>query len=487
MVRLSNDICCGRERGEPNYPHICLKIMTLPFTPISRIEQVYQQQRQLSNQRDFAQADQRIVMLKRLRNSIAKHEQAILEALSLDLGKSHYEGYLTEVGVTYQEIDFHIKHVKHWSSHRRITTPWFLLPSSSKVIPEPFGQVLIMAPWNYPFQLLMNPLIGAISAGNRAILRPSPEVPHVAAVIGQVISDAFSPEEVFVVQGSIEENQWLLKQQWDYIFFTGGPFLGKIVAKAAAERLIPVTLELGGKSPAIIERGCDMKTAAKRVIWGKSVNAGQTCIAPDYVWVHRSEKEAFITCAKAALLEMYGRDMMESKDYGRMVNERSFDRVSQYLEGAEVVLGGKVDRATKFIETTVIAVDGWSAPAMCEEIFGPVLPLRTYDTLDEVIADINAHEKPLALYFFGSDAGAAKVLEKTSSGGVSINDTLVHVANHHLPFGGVGGSGYGSYRGRQTFEIFSHKKSVMRSPLWLDVPIKYPPYKGLGLLRWLLG
>jgi aldehyde dehydrogenase (NAD+) len=333
----------------------------------------------------------------------------------------------------------------------------------------------------------MNPLIGAISAGNRAILRPSPEVPTVAAVIEKVVAEAFSREEVFVVQGSIDENQWLLQQQWDYIFFTGGPFLGKIVAKAAADRLIPVTLELGGKSPAIIEKGCNMKTAAKRVIWGKSVNAGQTCIAPDYVWVHSSEKQAFIDAAKVALEEMYGSDMLGSPDYGRMVNERSFDRVSKYLEGAEVVLGGRTERAEKFIETTVVSVDGWSVPVMCEEIFGPILPLRTYETLDEVIADVNAHEKPLALYFFGSDAGAAKVLAKTSSGGVSINDTLVHVANHHLPFGGVGGSGYGSYRGRQTFEVFSHKKSVMRSPLWLDVPIKYPPYKGLGLLRWLLG
>jgi aldehyde dehydrogenase (NAD+) len=205
------------------------------------------------------------------------------------------------------------------------------------------------------------------------------------------------------------------------------------------------------------------------------------------VWVHSSEKQAFIDAAKVALEEMYGSDMLGSPDYGRMVNERSFDRVSKYLEGAEVVLGGRTERAEKFIETTVVSVDGWSVPVMCEEIFGPILPLRTYETLDEVIADVNAHEKPLALYFFGSDAGAAKVLAKTSSGGVSINDTLVHVANHHLPFGGVGGSGYGSYRGRQTFEVFSHKKSVMRSPLWLDVPIKYPPYKGLGLLRWLLG
>jgi aldehyde dehydrogenase (NAD+) len=461
--------------------------MTLRFTPISDIEQAYQRQRSLSNQREITSPADRIAQLKRLKQSIAKHEAELLVALKQDLGKSEYEGFLTEVGVTYQEIDFHIKHVKHWSAHRRITTPWFLLPSSSKVIPEPFGQVLIMAPWNYPFQLLMNPLIGAISAGNRAILRPSPEVPHVAEVIEKVILDAFSKEEVYVVQGSIDENQWLLQQQWDYIFFTGGPFLGKIVAKAAAEKLIPVTLELGGKSPAIIEKGCDMKTAAKRVIWGKSVNAGQTCIAPDYVWVHSSEKQEFIDAAKEALLQMYGGDMLASPDYGRMVNERSFDRVSAYLQGADVVLGGRSDRQEKFIETTVVSVDGWSAPVMCEEIFGPILPLRTYETLDEVIADVNAHEKPLALYFFGSDAGAKQVLARTSSGGVSINDTLVHVANHHLPFGGVGGSGYGSYRGRQTFEVFSHKKSVMRSPLWLDVPIKYPPYKGLGLLRWLLG
>jgi aldehyde dehydrogenase (NAD+) len=305
--------------------------MTLRFTPISDIEQVYHLQRSLSNQREFATPAERIAQLKRLKQSIAKHEAELLVALKQDLGKSEYEGFLTEVGVTYQEIDFHIKHVKHWSAHLRITTPWFLLPSSSKVIPEPFGQVLIMAPWNYPFQLLMNPLIGAISAGNRAILRPSPEVPHVAEVIEKVILDAFSKEEVYVVQGSIDENQWLLQQQWDYIFFTGGPFLGKIVAKAAAEKLIPVTLELGGKSPAIIEKGCDMKTAAKRVIWGKSVNAGQTCIAPDYVWVHSSEKQEFIDAAKEALLQMYGGDMLASPDYGRMVNERSFDRVSAYL------------------------------------------------------------------------------------------------------------------------------------------------------------
>ncbi|MCX6176091.1 MAG: aldehyde dehydrogenase family protein [Bacteroidetes bacterium] len=461
--------------------------MTLQYTPISEIQEAYQQQRALSNQRDFASPTERIEQLKRLRKSIAKYEAELLEALKTDLGKSNYEGFLTEIGVTYQEIDYHIKHVKHWSAHRRITTPWFLLPSSSEVIPEPFGQVLIMAPWNYPFQLLMNPLIGAISAGNRAILRPSPEVPNVAVVIGKVIAEAFAKEEVFVVQGSIDENQWLLQQQWDYIFFTGGPFLGKIVAKAAAEKLIPVTLELGGKSPAIIEKGCDMKAAAKRVMWGKSVNAGQTCIAPDYVWVHQSDKQAFIDAAKVALEQMYSSDLSASPDFGRIVNERSFDRVAAYLQGAEIVLGGKTDRGQKFIETTVVSVDGWSSPVMCEEVFGPILPLRTYETLDEVIADVNAHEKPLALYFFGSDAGAEMVLAKTSSGGVSINDTLVHVANHHLPFGGVGGSGYGSYRGKHTFEVFSHKKSVMRSPLWFNVPIKYPPYKGLGLLRRILG
>lgn len=461
--------------------------MTLRFTPISEIQKAYKQQRLLSNQHVINTPKQRIEQLKRLRKSIAKYEAELLEALKTDLGKSNYEGFLTEVGVTYQEIDFHIKNVKEWSAHRRIQTPYFLLPSSSKVIPEPFGQVLIMAPWNYPFQLLMNPLIGALSAGNRAILRPSPEVPHVAEVIGKVVDEVFTNEEVFVAQGSIDENQWLLQQQWDYIFFTGGPFLGRIVAKAAAERLIPVTLELGGKSPAIIEKGCNMQAAAKRVIWGKSVNAGQTCIAPDYVWVHESERQAFVDAAKVALEQMYGRDIAQSPDFGRMVNERSFDRVSAYLQGAEIVLGGRTDRAQKFIETTVVSVDGWSSPVMCEEIFGPILPLRTYETLDEVIADVNSHEKPLALYFFGSDAGAEKVLAKTSSGGVSINDTLVHVANHHLPFGGVGGSGYGSYRGKHTFEVFSHKKSVMRSPLWLNMPIKYPPYKGLSLLRRILG
>lgn len=458
------------------------------FTPISQIESVYLQQRLLSNRRVIADVSQRIAMLRSLRESIQFYENELLQALLLDLGKSNYESFLTEIGGTLQEIKFHLRNIKKWASKRRVATPLFLFPSKSYQLPEPYGQVLIMAPWNYPFQLLMNPLVGAISAGNRVILRPSPEVPNVALVIEKIILKAFIPENVFVVLGGIEENQWLLARQWDYIFFTGGPFLGRIVAKAAAEKLIPVTLELGGKSPAIVGPGANLRLAAKRILWGKLVNAGQTCIAPDYVWVHRDLLSDFVAASKRSILEMYGDEISRSVDYGKLVNEKALQRVGDLIPNAsgDVLVGGRVDASNRLIEPTLIAVNGWDAPSMKEEIFGPVLPILTYDHLDEVISDINEHAKPLALYYFGDDSGAERVLRNTSAGGVSINDTLVHVANHHLPFGGVGGSGHGQYRGKHTFETFSHLKSVMKSSTWFDIPIKYPPYGKLGFLRWMM-
>ena len=458
------------------------------FTSLSEIDRIYQEQRSLSNRRVIPSVEERIAILKDLRRVIVSRERALMDALHADLGKSDYESYLTEIGVALKEIDFHCKGVKRWWRRRRVGTPWFLLPAKSRLLPEPYGQVLIMAPWNYPFQLLINPLIGAVSAGNRAVLRPSPAVPHVSAVIQEIIEEVFPSQWVCVVQGDIAENQHLLEKKWDFIFFTGGPFLGKIVAEAAAKHLTPVTLELGGKSPCIVDRGCALDQAAKRVVWGKGVNAGQTCIAPDYVWVHASLKQDFLLAVETAIAEMYDGDTLNSKDYGRIVNQKSFDRLKGYLkEGVTWIRGGGMNDEKKYMDIAVVEVADPNHPLMKEEIFGPILPIRTFSDIEAVIADINDGEKPLALYYFGKESAAWQVIQSTSSGGVSVNDTIVHVANHYLPFGGVGGSGYGAYRGRHTFEVFSHLKGIMVSPTWFDLPLKYPPYGSLKFLKKFLG
>lgn len=465
-----------------------IMLISTTYTSLSDIDTLYQEQRALSNGREVPSVEERIAALQRLRKVIVEKERALMDALYTDLGKSDYESYLTEIGVALKEIDFHCKRLKRWSRPRRVGTPWFLLPSKSRLVAEPYGQVLIMAPWNYPFQLLINPLVGAISAGNRAVLRPSPAVPHVAAVIQEIIELVFPTAWVAVVQGDIAENQHLLSKRWDYIFFTGGPFLGKIVAEAAAKYITPVTLELGGKSPCIVDLGCDIAQAAKRVIWGKSVNAGQTCIAPDYVWVHQSLKQDFLLAVEEAIADMYDGDTLHSKDYGRIVNEKSFARLKSYLnEGVTWIRGGGMDEGKKYMDIAVVEVSDPQHPLMKEEIFGPILPIRTFSSLTEVIQDINSGEKPLALYYFGKQSNAWDVIKATSSGGVAVNDTIVHVANHHLPFGGVGGSGYGAYRGKHTFEIFSHFKGVLLSPTWFDLPLKYPPYGSLKFLKKFLG
>ena len=459
---------------------------TFAFTPLAEIEALYLRQRELTTQRVIPSMEERKVALLRLRDSIVKHESDLQAALLKDLGKSHYEAYLTEIGVSLKELDFHLKGLKGWGKTRGVKTPWFLMPSTSRLVPEPYGQVLIMAPWNYPFQLLINPLIGAVSAGNRAVLRPSPAVPNVAMVIQQVVEAAFATDHVAVVQGDIQENQYLLKQKWDYIFFTGGPRLGKIVAQAAAEHITPVTLELGGKSPCIIDHDCNLDIAVRRAIWGKTVNAGQTCIAPDYVMVHRKFKDQFAAKVEAVCAKMYG-EAKDSKDYGRIVNEGAFDRIAGYLSPeVKTLYAAGMERESKFMGLHVVEVENDAHPIWKEEIFGPVLPVRYFDALEEVIAWVNTHEKPLALYYFGGNTGADLLLKRTSSGGVAVNDTIVHVANHYLPFGGVGGSGYGAYRGKNTFDVFTHYKPVLTSRSWFDLPLKYPPYGSIALLKKLL-
>lgn len=425
----------------------------------------------------------RIECLKRLKKAIVAYEDKINEALWQDLHKSAYESYLTEISIVLQELSTHIRHLRKWAKPRRVPTPVHLFGSRCRVVYEPLGAVLIMAPWNYPFQLLMAPLIGAVSAGNCAILKPSPYTPRVAQVMAELIASVFEERHVAVVQGDREVNQALLAQRFDYIFFTGGAVLGRIVMRAAADFLTPMTLELGGKSPCIVDEGADIDLAAKRLAWGKCLNAGQTCIAPDYLFVHREVKNRLLEKVKHYIGCFYGADPKDSPDYPRIVRPEAVDRITALMKRGNIVWGGESDRESRYIAPTCIDGVRPEDPIMQEEIFGPVLPVMEYSSLEEAIRYINGHEKPLALYYFGRPEIARDVIARTSSGGVCVNDVIMHVANHHLPFGGVGNSGTGKYHGFYSFETFSNRRAVLYASTWLDIPFKYAPYKNLGLLK----
>ena len=421
----------------------------------------------------------RIEKLKKLRAAIDRYEEQILEALWKDLRKSKEEAYLTEISIVNSELDLHIKNCKKWAAPKKVSTDLHLLPSSGEMHYEPLGLTLIIAPWNYPFQLLMAPLVGAISAGCCSILKPSENTHHIAAVMESIIKDIFETHYVAVVQGNHETGAFLLEQRFDKIFFTGSTRVGKIVMRAAAENLTPVILELGGKSPCIVDENANIDIAAKRIIWGKTINAGQTCIAPDYLLVHENIKEELIEKMAGHLESMHGEDIRNSPYYPRIVNEGAFDRISKLLENTsgKIRAGGEKDREDLYISPIIL--DGIHAEdeLMQEEIFGPVLPIMTYTVLEEAIGHINSGEKPLALYFFGGKAKAGKVLHQTSSGGACINDTLMHIANHNLPFGGVGNSGHGKYHGKESFLAFSNRRAVVTTPTWIDLAFKYAPFK----------
>lgn len=425
----------------------------------------------------------RIQQLKRLKSAILRNEQKIKDALWTDLHKSPEEAYLTEISIVLQEIGNHLKNLKRWAKPKRVSTPIQLLPSSSKIVFEPLGIALIMAPWNYPFQLLFNPLVGAISSGCCAVLKPSPYTPHVADVMQAIAEECFDPSYISMVQGGREVNKMLLEQRYDLIFFTGSPALGKIVMEAAAKFLTPVVLELGGKSPCIVTEGANIELAAKRIAWGKSINAGQTCIAPDYLLIHNSVKEQFITAYAASIQEMYGKDLKTSRYYPRIVNDAAFSRLQKLMVDGKIRLGGEVDKAERFIAPTLMDEVQPDFPIMQEEIFGPLLPVIAFDRLEWAIDFVNGNEKPLALYLFGSKSVVSKVLSLTTSGGSCLNDTLIHIANHHLPFGGVGNSGISNYHGKYSFEAFSHSRAVVSSPTWIDLPFKYPPFRYFGLIK----
>ncbi len=415
-------------------------------------------------------------MLHRLQLAMQEWEQPLAEALYADLHKSYEEAYLTELSIIKQEIHNHLRHVGRWARRKCCPTPLKMFPSRSRVVTEPLGSALIIAPWNYPVQLLLNPLVGAISAGCTALLKPSPYVPNVARVLEQMISATFDEEYIAIVQGNRDVNSALLAERYDIIFFTGSPALGKVVMGAAAKNLTPVVLELGGKSPCIVDKDADIEVAARRIVWGKSLNAGQTCIAPDYLMLHESVKGRFVEAFKRESLHLHGEDASRSAHYARMVNDRAFERVAGYLAEGHVVAGGRTKPEERYIEPTLLDGVSPEANVMQEEIFGPVFPILTFNELDEVIDFVTLREKPLALYFFGETKRGWDVVRRTSSGGACINDTIMHIVNENIPFGGVGNSGMGRYHGRESFDAFSHRRSVVVTPTWLDLPFRYMPY-----------
>lgn len=434
----------------------------------------------------------RICQLQLLADAMRKNETVLEEALKKDLGKSAFESYATEIGFVLADIRYTIQNLQKWSAPKRVRTPLYLFPGKSKIQKEPYGSVLILGPYNYPVQLLAEPLIGAIAAGNCAVLKPSELTPNVSKAMYQIVHSTFKEEYIACVEGGVEVNQELLSQKFDYIFFTGSERVGRIVMKAAAENLTPVTLELGGKSPVIIEKTANIKEAARRIAWGKLLNAGQTCVAPDYVLVDESRKQQFLTEMKNAFSHLYGKEIKKNPHFGRIVNERHMERLQKILEQDAKYLfcGGEADALQRYIEPAILDLGkDQNAASMQEELFGPILPVLSYHKLEDAVRFVNKRAKPLALYLFTKKRSAERfVLERVSSGGVCVNDTISHLINPDLPFGGVGASGMGQYHGKYSFDTFTHEKSVFYKPADWNLPVCYPPFtKGkMNLVKFFL-
>ena len=430
-------------------------------------------------------------MLDRFASAMVKWEKDICEALWTDLHKSYEEAYLTETSIVMGEIRTARKKVAKWSRKEWKMPKMAVLPSMSCVVKEPLGTVLIVSPWNYPVQLLLAPLVGAISAGCTAVLKPSPYVPHVSQVIADMIKDTFPEDYITVVQGNRDVNALLFSLPFDLIFYTGSPAVAHTVMEAAAKHLTPVVLELGGKSPCIIDRTANIDVAAKRIAWAKTLNSGQTCIAPDYILIHSEVKEAFIKAFAKQMVVLHGEDVKQSCHYVRMVSDKAFQRVSSYLAQGRIRYGGSTDANERYIEPTLLDEVDLDSPVMTEEIFGPIFPIVTFEDKDgcfteKVISFVNSRPKPLALYYYGREKTGWEIIRHTSSGGACINDSVMHIVNTNMPFGGVGNSGMGRYHERESFEAFSHRRSVLITPRTLDLPFRYMPYKLFGLVRHLV-
>jgi aldehyde dehydrogenase (NAD+) len=448
------------------------------------IEQLLQTQRDYFASGSTLPLSLRIEALKALARSIGQHEQALTEALQADLGKSPFEAYETEIGFVLSSIRHAIKHLPRWAKPQRVSLPLTHFGARGRILSEPYGVVLIMAPWNYPFQLAMEPLVGAIAAGNCALVRPSRSSPRTAAVIDRILCETFDSAFVRVVRGEEASHEQLLAQAYDYIFFTGSAPVGKKVMEAASRHLTPVTLELGGKSPCIVDQSADLSLAAKRIVWGKLINSGQTCVAPDYLLVHASLKQSLLQEMARWAEKFYG-DALKSPEYPHIVNQRHFQRLQSLLGQGELLLGGRSDPGSLRMELTVLGSPRTDSPLMQEEIFGPIFPLITFEDSREVLDFVSRRPKPLALYLFSNDrAFQRQVCSRLSFGGGCINDTIMQLAAPSLPFGGVGNSGMGRYHGKASFDLFSHKKSLLHQTALFDLPVRYPPFgEKLRLLK----
>ena len=444
---------------------------------MNEVESILSKQKAFFNTGTTRDVGYRKAQLAVLQKVIGENRVKILDALQQDLSKSAYEGYMTEVGIVLDEIRFIKKHLLKWAKARRVRTHLFQFPGSSYIYPEPYGVSLIISPWNYPFQLVIGPLIGSMAAGNCSVVKPSEYAPHTAQVFKEIISDNFDPGYIAVVEGEAAVSRALLDENFDYIFFTGSVAVGKAVMQAAAGHLTPFTLELGGKSPCIVDRDVDLDVTAKRICSGKFINAGQTCIAPDYLLVHQEIKIKLLDRMKFFIDQFYGSDPQQSEDYPRIVNEKHFLRLVQLMNDGKIVTGGQTDRRNLYIAPTIIDDIAWDDSVMQDEIFGPILPVLTYNKLSDAISRIKELPKPLAFYYFSNNRqNSEQIIKDASFGGGCINDTLLHFANPHLPFGGTGYSGIGSYHGKKSFDTFSHQKSILKRSFRLDAPLRYPPY-----------
>lgn len=435
--------------------------------------------------------NQRKEKLKKFSHVISLHENDIIEALHKDFGKPAFEAYLTEINVVQSDLKDTIKNIHAWAKPKKVRASILNFPSSDYIYTEPYGKTLIISPWNYPFQLAICPLIAAYAAGNSIVLKPSELTPHTSSLISKIIRETFDVKEVVAVLGDAEIAKSQLAKRWDYIFFTGSPAVGKEIAKAAAGNLTPVTLELGGKNPCIIDKNANLQIAAKRIVWGKFINAGQTCIAPDYLLIHKGVKTKFIRLLQQEIINAYGEDPKLSPDFTRIINKKHFFRLVGMIDEAKTITGGIHDEESLYIAPTLIDEPSFDSAIMKDEIFGPLLPLISYENENDLEKIISKYEKPLSLYVFTDDkAFAERAIRKFSFGGGCINDTVVHFSNKRLPFGGVGNSGMGAYHGKKSYDTFSHQKAIVKKATWLDIPLRYAPYGNKlkvirKLLKWL--
>ena len=452
------------------------------------IDQLYDNQLNFINTHQKISIEERLKYLKKLKNEINTNEENIYNALDLDLSKPRFETYATEIGFLINEIDLFTRKLKSWAKPQRVTPALMNFPSKDYIIYEPYGKVLVISPWNYPFQLALLPAMSAFAAGNNVVLKPSEHTPNTSSLIKKIVEKVFPSELMCVVEGDAKIASQLLEKKWDYIFFTGSVNIGEIVAVSAAKNLTPYTLELGGKSPAIIDRNTDLKLVSKRIVWGKFLNSGQTCVAPDYLIVHKSIKGTLIKELIDRIELTFDKNFDNTSDITAIVNEKNFNRLTELIKENKIIYGGKSDRENRYIFPTIIDSPKMDSNIMKEEIFGPILPVLSFEKLDDIDNIINKNPNPLALYVFSNNKKFTEtVINRYSFGGGSINDTIVHLANSRLPFGGIGNSGIGSYHGKLSFELFSHKKSIVNRSTWFDNNLRYAPYKNkLSLVRKLM-